>query len=173
MSSEDQVRPFHAKVPEQEPEARGQEAADAVAAVMKHAAERDEAARRKSRARPHPRWMLPLGLNLSVLALYLLIAPPDWVVIDPIPAPEPARQAEDLRVAMYLQAKQIEAYRIEHGRLPTSLADAGTPVPGVDYVPQGVTFLLIATSGDGVLRYDSNQSADSFIGSAASRLAGG
>ncbi len=172
MTSEDPVRPFHAKGPTST-EARGQEAADAVAAVMKHAAERDAAAREKSRPKTPSRWALPVGINLAVLALYLLVFTPQWVTVDPIPAPDPVTRAQDLRLAMYIQAKQIEAYRIENGRLPATLADAGVVVPGVDYVPQGTTYLLIATAGETVLRYESSQSADDFVGSAAAKLGGG
>lgn len=172
MSPEDPVRPYHAKRPPSD-EARGQEAADAVAAVLKHAAERDAAARAKIPPKPQSRWALPVGINLGVLALYLLAFTPDWVTVDPIPAPDPAARVESLRLAMYIQVKQIEAYRIENGRLPTTLAEAGTVVPGVDYVPQGTTYLLIATAGETVLRYESSQSADDFVGSAAAKLGGG
>jgi hypothetical protein len=172
MSPEDPVRPFHAKTPPST-EARGQEAADAVAAVMKHAAERDAASRVKTRPRSPSRWALPVGVNLGVLALYLLVFTPDWVTVRPIPAPDPAARVESLRLAMYIQMKQIEAYRIANGRLPATLAEAGTVAPGVDYVPQGTTYLLIATAGETVLRYESSQSADDFVGSAAAKLGGG
>ena len=88
----DQVKPFHAK-----DVASGQEAADAVAAVIKHAAERDEAARRKAPAKTQPKWMLPLGLNLGLLAVYLLIAPPSWVIVNPIAPPPDEQRVGNLR----------------------------------------------------------------------------
>jgi hypothetical protein len=165
MSPEDKVRPFHSKDP-----ARGQEAADAVAAVLKHAAEREEAAQKKDR-RKEPKWMLPLGLNLAVLALYLLIAPPAWITVNPITAPDSVSQSESLRIAVFLQVKRIEAYTLVHGELPPTLDAAGSPMPGVEYLPQGSgRYQLTATAGDQVLMYDSIESVDDFIGASAGRL---
>lgn len=169
MSSEDQVRPYHAK-----DEARGQEAADAVAAVMKHAAERDKAAHAKPKPKKQPRWMLPLGINLAVLAVYLLIAPPRWVVVNPIEAPDPAHQVQDLRLAMYMQIQRVEAYRLQHGELPQALEDAGSTVPGVEYLRQGSSqYQLVGTAGDQAVVYDSTESAADFVGGLAQRLRGG
>ena len=171
MSSEDKVRPFHSKS-----EGSGQEAADAVAAVLKAAAEHDKAAREKQEARKQPRWMLPVGINLVVFALYLLIAPPSWrgwVTVHPIEAPPAQQQMDGLRVAMYLQAQRIEAYRQKHGALPTSLEDAGSATPGVEYHRQGGSYQLVGTSGQAALVYDSSESLADFGGSAINRLAGG
>ena len=166
MSSEDKVRPFHSKDP-----ARGQEAADAVAAVLKHAAEREQAAHQKDQRKKEPKWMLPLGLNLAVLALYLLIAPPAWITLNPITAPDSVRQNESLRVAMFLQVKRIEAYMLVHGELPPNLDAAGSPMPGVEYLPRGDgRYQLTATAGDQALMYDSIESVDDFIGASAGRL---
>jgi hypothetical protein len=173
MSSEEPVKPFHAKSDQDAAQARGQEAAEAVAAVLKHAAERDEAGRKKTPPKPRAKWALPLGLNLSVLALYLLIAPPAWVTLDPIPPPAPESQIESFRVALWLQARRIEAYRVENGRLPGSLHEAGTPVPGVDYVVSGNEFVLVGSLGETVVQYDSTQPNDDIVAAAAARLAGG
>jgi len=172
MSSEDQVRPFHAKE-----EGSGQEAADAVAAVLKHAAEHDKAAREKPKKKKQPKWMLPLGVNLAVFAVYLLIAPPawrGWVTVNPIEGPTPQIRRDGLRTAMYLQAQRIEQYRIDHGALPETLADAGSPIPGVEYHRQGKTYQLVGTSGQAALVYDSSESLADFGGSVvATRLSGG
>jgi hypothetical protein len=171
MSSEDQVRPYHAR---DEDEARGQEAADAVAAVMKHAAERDKASQAKSKPKKQPRWMLPLGINLAVLAVYLLIAPPKWVVVNPIEAPDPARQVQDLRLAMYLQIQRVEGYRLQHGELPEELSEVGSTVPGVEYRRQGSSqYQLVGTAGDQALVYDSTEPAEDFVGNLTERLRGG
>lgn len=171
MSSEDQdqVRPFHAKK-----EASGQEAADAVAAVLKHAAQHEAAAQEKTRPKKQPKWMLPLGINLAIFALYLLIAPPAWVTVHPIKAPPPAEQARSLRVAMYLQASRIEAYRNQHGSLPDSLPQAGSATPGITYTRVGLdSYELVGTNGGATLEYDSSQSLAAFGGPAVGRLSGG
>ena len=167
MSSEDQVRPYHAK-----DEARGQEAADAVAAVLKHAAEKDKAAQAKVAPRKQPKWMLPLGINLAVLAVYLLIAPPAWVVVNPIAPPDLAAQTTDLKKALWFQAQRIEAYRVEHGQLPAQLADAGSPIPGVEYVNEGDRFRLIGMVGDATVVWDSSTSNDEIQALVAGSLGG-
>jgi hypothetical protein len=169
MSSDDQLRPFHAK-----DEARGQEAADAVAAVLKHAAEREKAVKEKTKRKPPPRWLLPLGIQLSVIALYLLFLPPRWVVLDPIQGPDPATRVEDLRRAMWFQIQRVESYKLQHGELPERLSDAGSPVEGVEYLRQsGNSYQLVATVGEEALVYDSNQSAEAFVGGGLDELRGG
>lgn len=165
MSSEDQVRPFHAK-----DEARGQEAADAVAAVLKHAAEKDQAAKAKPRPKRQPKWMLPVGINLAVLAVYLLLAPPAWVVVNPIEGPDPAVQVDGFKVALYFQAQAIEQYRVNNGRLPTTLAESGRAYEGVEYVRQGSDqYQLVAVVGDTPVVWDSATPNEDIIAAVAAR----
>ncbi|MEQ9400170.1 MAG: hypothetical protein RJQ04_13495 [Longimicrobiales bacterium] len=168
MSAEDQVRPYHAK-----PEQSGQETADAVAAVLKHAHEKDAAAKTREGPRKQPRWMLPVGINLAVFAVYLLIAPPAWVTVSPIEGPTVAEQAQDMRSAMWFQAQRVDAFREANGRLPADIAETGsTPYEGVDYVPQGSSYQLIATVGDEVVVYDSAGPDPSFQQSAMRAMTG-
>jgi hypothetical protein len=76
-----------------------------------------------------------------------------------------------LRIAVFLQVKRIEAYTLVHGELPPTLDAAGSPMPGVEYLPQGSgRYQLTATAGDQVLMYDSIESVDDFIGASAGRL---
>ena len=148
MSDPDQVKPYHAK-----DAAPGQEAADVVAEVLQHAAEREEAARKKAGPKAPPKWMLPLTVNLGVLALYFLIAQPEFIVVT---APEDPRTAVERsgqeRGAVYYQAIQpIEAFRTANGRLPADLAEAGSPLgaAGLQYtVVSDSTYRL--TFGDHV-----------------------
>lgn len=155
MSEQDQVRPYHAK-----DVGSGKETADTLAEVLKHAAERDEAQRRKRKPRAQPRWMLPLGLNLGVLAVYLLIAPPAWVVLNPIEPPPPEEQVVGLRTAMYFTASRIEAYRLANGRLPERLDEVGaSAAAGLEYFPRGAAgYQLVGSVGSETLVYDSTQS---------------
>ena len=169
-SSKDQVRPYHAgdRTP-------GQEAADALSAVMSHAAERDDAQHKKAPQKTQSKLALPLGINLGVFALYMLIAPPAWVVVNPIEAPPVEEQADHMRLAMYMQAMRVNVYRAQNGELPAALEDAGSPVPGVEYSVIGANrYELIATIGTEVVRYDSSESANEWVGSdATSALRGG
>jgi hypothetical protein len=168
MSSEDQLRPYHAK-----DEAHGQEAAEAVAAVLKHAAEKDKAAHAKAAPRKQPKWMLPLGINLAVLAVYLLIAPPAWVVVNPIEGPDLAAQTTDMKKAIYFQAQRVEAYKVKYGRLPDQLTDAGSPTPGVEYIRQGDGYRLIGTVGAEPVVYDSSGPNTEIVAAVASIAIGG
>ncbi len=166
MSSEDEVRPYHAT--------SGSKTADTLAEVLEHAAAREEAAHKRLAQKKQAKWVLPLGVNLGVFAVYLLIAPPDWVVMDPIEGPPVAEQEEGLRMAMYLQTQRIETYRIANGSLPEALSDAGSTVVGVDYRRQGQdSYQLVADVGETVLIYDSTESALDFARGADSRMRGG
>lgn len=170
MSADEKVvRPYHA------PEAKsGQETADTLKAVLDHAAERAVAAKQKTTGKKQPKWMLLLGPNLGVLALYLLIAPPSIIVMSPLEAPPPEEQIQGLRLAMFLQATRIESYRRDNGQLPASLADAGSPTPGVEYSVVGSSYLLVGTAGNEAMTYDSaSQSPQDWVGGVADRLKGG
>ena len=170
MSSEDKLRPYHAKG-----KASGQEAADAVAAVLAHAAERDVAQHTRMEPKKQAKWMLPLGINLGVFAVYLLIAPPAWVVVNPLEAAPIAEQVDDMRLAMFMQAMRVDAYAQQNGRLPNVLQDAGSAVSGVEYVVlDSGRYYLTASIGDEVLLYDSSESAQEWVGAdAGNRLLGG
>lgn len=173
MSSEDErVRPYHARA---DRDARGEEAADAVAAVMKHAADRDEAARGRSAPKKQAKWMLPLGINLAVFAVYLLIAPPQWVVMNPVEGPDPTSQVESLQTAMWLQAQQIDQYRLETGRLPDTLEDLPRdPVAGaIEYVREGSSYRLVAVVADAAIVYDPQQTDASFEATVRERMGAG
>lgn len=168
MTDKDQVKPFHAKEV-----SSGQEAADAVADVLRHAAERDEAARKaeqKAAPKGNPKWMLPLAMNLGVLAVYFLVAQPSWTQVNPIQAPPSAERVEQLRRAMVIDAiGRIESYRQSNGRLPVSLVDAGSnpgTVEQVEYQPTGDSaYVLIGSVGEEDIVYDSStMTVEQFLG---------
>lgn len=169
-SEKDKVRPYHAKET-----TSGQEAAEAVAAVLKHAAERDQAAKQKTAPKQQPRWMLPLGLNLGVLAVYLLIAPPSWVVVNPIATPPDEEVVADLRAGMFFVKARIDSYQSSNGRLPATLVEAGVnpdQAAAIDYTPRGdSTYVLIALVGEEAITYDSSRhSAEDAFGNLSTRM---
>lgn len=135
----DQIKPFHAKEV-----TTGQETADTVAAVLKHAAERDEAAKKRTAPKAQPIWMLPLGLTMAVLATFLLVAPPPWVVVNPIAAQTPDDQLASLERALYFQINAVEFFVSENGRLPQTLAEANAGGDGLIYRPSGQTYVVCA-----------------------------
>jgi len=72
--------------------------------VLDHAAQHDAAQQEKRTQKEHAKWVLPLGINLGVFAVYLLIAPPAWVVMNPIEAASIEEQTDNMRLAIYMQA---------------------------------------------------------------------
>ncbi len=156
MPDSDQVKPYHAK-----DAAPGQEAADVVAEVLKHAEEREQASKKKVMPKGPPKWMLPLTLNLGVLALYFLIAQPDFLVLSPVEDPRPSVEViEAERRGLYFEIMKILNYQSENGRLPSTLAEMGSPLAdqGVDYTLQGdSSFLLIKTVQGETIVFDSSQ----------------
>jgi hypothetical protein len=169
-SEKDKVRPYHAK--EMTP---GEEAAEVVAAVLKHAAERDEAAKTKAVPKQQTRWMLPLGLNLGVLAVYLLIAPPAWVEMNRIDPPPPEEVVANLQASVYIAKSKVEAYRSRNGgRLPVTLEEAGVnavQAEAIGYTPRGdSTYVLLALVGDRNVTFDSARHTDQMFGNLAQRI---
>jgi hypothetical protein len=148
----DQIKPFHAR-----DASSGQEAADTVAAVLKHAAARDEAAKKRTAPKAQPIWMLPLALTMAVLATFLLVAPPAWVELSPLAAQEPEAALASTQRAVYMFAQRIEGYRMTNGRLPLTLADAGVSVENLEYSILGTDFLLTARVGGRDVVYNSSE----------------
>ena len=164
MSEKDDVQPFHAKGT-----APGQEAADVVAEVLAHAAEREEAGRRPSGPKGPPKWTMPVTVNLGLLAIYFLVAQPQWIVVSPLDDPRSEVEVvEASRRAIYFDAIQrIEMFRGEFGRLPASLIEAGSPLAdqGVAYEVIDNTYLLTFSIDGQNFTFDSaTQTGADFVG---------
>jgi len=173
MSEKDHVGPYHAKNV-----APGQEAADVVAEVLKHAAEREEASHTRVRPKGPPKWMLPLTVQLGVLALYFLIAQPEFLVVNPLDESRPtAQRVIQLKNAMYMDGiARIDAFLQLNGRLPATLEEAGSGLGelGIDYTVRGdSTYLLITTIDTETILFDSaTQRPAEFVGNLAATLPG-
>ncbi|MEM7413849.1 MAG: hypothetical protein AAF389_00045 [Gemmatimonadota bacterium] len=153
MSDNDQVKPYHAKS-----SAPGQEAADVVAEVLAHAAEREEAAQKKTGPKGPPRWMLPLTVNMGVLALYFLIAQPDFLILNPIEDTRTsAEQVSTTKTTMGSVVASIERFQAANGRLPSTLAETNDPfAASYEYRTEGdSTFVLTTTVGDETVEFNS------------------
>jgi len=165
MTQQDEVKPYRAKEV-----APGQEAADVVAEVLQHAAEREQAGKQRIKAKGPPKWMLPLTVNLGVLALYFIIAQPDFLIMSPIEDTRPdAEVLQSTRQGVYFDGiMRVDAFIAANGRAPSSLEEAGSALAahGVNYSVQGdSSYILILTIGDETITYDSqiDSSAD-FVG---------
>jgi len=90
------------------------------------------------------------------------VAPPGWARPDPPAQLGAADRAHSLRVALVLQAQQVEAFRVRAQRLPAALDEVGAVLPGVRYVRSGNrAYQLIVYEADGnAIVYDSASPID-------------
>lgn len=75
-------------------------------------------------------------LTLSaIVAVYIWFLPPTWVRgTPPPPIPTAAEEASALRMTMYFQAQRIEQFRLDNGRIPYNLGEAGQAFSGMEYI---------------------------------------
>jgi len=120
-----------------------------VAEALAHAEARD-AVYRRPLADGSGWWKVALASLLLLLAAGFAVAPPAWLGK---PAPvtlAAATRARGARLSLYLQARQVEAFRVVEGRLPLDLAEAGEALPGVRYLrSSGRVYQLVAVGPDG------------------------
>lgn len=105
-----------------------------IAEALAHAEARDQLYRPPTEIVPSGRWRSALGLVLLVLSGVLAVAPPSWLRGPPRPSVSDQERALGVRVALELQAEQIEAYRYRNQRLPTGLAQLPAALPGIRFV---------------------------------------
>jgi hypothetical protein len=94
---------------------------------------------------------------LLVVALIVAIVPPGFIVPAQPTRVTNADREYGIRVAMVLEAQQIEAFRVETQRLPDSLEEVPNGLPGIRFVKSGARlYQLIAylPSGEAIV-YDS------------------
>ena len=164
MSEQDDVQPFHAKGT-----APGQEAADVVAEVLAHAAEREQAVKEKTAPKGPPKWMMPVTVNLGLLAMYFLFAQPQWIVVSPLQDPRAgAELVEANRQGIYFDGIQrIEQFQQANGRLPASLIEAGSTLAdqGVNYSVVDSAYILTFTIDGQTYTFDSaTETGADFVG---------
>jgi hypothetical protein len=164
MSEKDDVQPFHAKGT-----APGQEAADVVAEVLAHAAEREQAVKRQTGPKGPPRWMMPITVNLGLLAMYFLFAQPQWIVMSPLDDPRAAPEViQASRAGIYFDGiMRIEQFLDAEGRLPASLIEAGSTLAnqGVDYAVVDNAYILTFSIDGQNFTFDSaTQTGADFVG---------
>lgn len=164
MSEQDQVQPFHAKGT-----APGQEAADVVAEVLAHAAEREQAGKERVQPKDSAKWMIPVSVNLGLLAVYFLLAQPQWIVLSPLEDPRAtAEVAQASREGIYFDGIQrIEQFQQVNGRLPASLIEAGSTLAdqGVDYSVIDSKYILRFQIGEQGFTFDSStQTGADYVG---------
>lgn len=164
MSEKDDVQPFHAKGT-----APGQEAADVVAEVLAHAAAREEASKASAGPSGPPKWAAPVTVNFALLAVYFLLAQPQWIVVSPLTDPRASADVvQASREGIYFDGIQrVEQFRQMNGRLPGSLIEAGSTLAdqGVDYVVVDSAYILTyVIDGEGFTFDSASQTGADFVG---------
>jgi hypothetical protein len=144
----------------------------ALAAVMRHTAERDEAEEQyregvekhsKQLGAPH----LVLAIS-TVLALWTWIWPPTIIRIDEVPRPPVVEEESTLRLVMYFQAQKIEQYLLDFGRIPEELPEAGPVFPGMEYIRlTNRHYRLLGHTDRLSLSFSSAEPVDDFVGRGA------
>lgn len=141
-----------------------------LAEVLADASAQDEAFGRPAVGRRRTdRWKASLAVLLLVLAAYLGAAPPSWITPGPAPMLRPRDVDRGTQAALYLEAQQIDAFRVTHGRLPYTLDELAERVPGVVFIrSDNRLYQLVARRPDGSpLVYDSARPAPGFAAAAA------
>ena len=114
-------------------------------------------------------WKAPLAMMVFTLSAYLLAFPPPWISGTALPTISESARVDGTRAAIFIQAQQIEAFRVRRGRLPGSLEEVEGALPGIRFVRSNSrVFQLVATDvGRPSVIYDSTRPIDEFAGAAA------
>jgi hypothetical protein len=112
----------------------------------------------------------PLNKHV-VTALLALVCVAAWIA--PYPTGEstkpvdPKVERASARVSLFLTAQSVVHFRVNQGRLPRTLSEAGVSGSSVRYYPgRDGSFVLQASVRDHTLTYDSNLPAHSILGNA-------
>ena len=149
-----------------------QDRARALANVMRDQSERADAAletelRRQKRTRTRRSALIVVWVGMA----YVWFGTPAWLTVTPPPAQTIGEEAQSLRLNVFLQTQQIEAYRMTRGRLPYVLEEAGPPFQGMEYRRRDSrSYDLSGASSRVHMRYGSEIPPLDFVGEAADLL---
>ena len=139
---------------------------EAAVAAMRDVNETKAAAASLARRPERPvAWRLAL-LLLGLVGALLLLLQPAWLAGPAAPPPEsPAVAAASLRLGLLRERQRVFDYAQVHGRLPTTLGEAGSTRSDLHYQLSGVgTFTLSGSAGDSLILLRSTDSMKAFLG---------
>jgi hypothetical protein len=153
-------------------DARKQALLEAAQAAVSDARTRHEEGRpKRTSTSGSRRTLLALGLTLFGVGVYLIAARPPWFFVPPPPPETVEIRDASFRLTMVREAELIRRFQVAEGRLPATLAEAGSRVEGVVYEPAADgTFALRATVAGEVLAYRSTDSVSVFLGDSFGRI---
>lgn len=138
---------------------------EAARAVVK---DRHDKAEQIGAARMHPGVRQRVGFLslLSLVGLLLLLVRPAWLAGPKAPPAEsPAIVEASLRLSMLRERQRVADFARQNGRLPTSLAEAGSTAPGIGYEALPAQhFRLFAQAGESLLVLRSTDAMSHFLG---------
>ena len=103
---------------------------------------------------------------LSLAGLLLILVRPSWLAGPKAPPPEsPAIREASVRLSMLRERQRVADFAKQTGRLPASLAEAGSTAPGLGYeaLPDQ-QFRIFAQAGDSLLVLRSTDLMSHFLG---------
>lgn len=116
---------------------------------------------------PPTRWGV-VGWGLVLLAVvtgWVLGSRPAWVFPAPPVAEAPEVTVASMRLALVRERQRVEQYRNQQGRLPTTLAEAGSSLTNIEIaVGPDNSYLLRAVEGATALELHSSDSVEAFLG---------
>ena len=102
---------------------------------------------------------------LAIVAGWLFGSRPEWVFPPPTVAEAPEVTVASMRLALVRERQRVERYREQNGRLPTTLAEAGSSLTNIEIAAgPGDSYLLRAVEGETALELHSSDSLESFLG---------
>ena len=109
-------------------------------------------------------WRVPLAMLVLVLAVWVALAPPRWLAGADAPRPTDGERDRGLRAAMWMQARQVEVFRLREGRLPAHLSELPAQMPGLTLVRSNNRVYQIRgrLSGGELLVFDSARPSPAF-----------
>ncbi len=182
------MEPDRPEDPETQPEGDQPEEAETLDVELSEASERDDVVaavmREQSEKAEHEEetreeLLRTQGYGVRHLALALATAISVWIWIWPptvlriqSPGPPPTEQEEaTLRLVMYFQAQKIEQYRLDTGRVPIDLEDAGPVFQGMEYIRlTDRDYRILGRTSRVILSYSSVEPIDDFVGEGADIL---
>lgn len=102
-----------------------------------------------SDSRHSGRWKAVIATFLFLASGAVAVAPPRWVTPEPPARLDIASREHSVRIALILQAQQVDAYRVRFQRIPDSLDELPIRLPGVRLVRSNRAYQLVAYAGDG------------------------
>lgn len=116
--------------------------------------------------RPRRRGGMWFLLGLGLVGGALLLWQPVWLTGPDAPPPEsPALAAASLRLSLLRERRRVTDFAQQHGRLPSTLSEAGSPLPELEFQPSGRDrFTLSGRVGDSLIVLRSTDSMETFLG---------